>query len=301
MLAVAPVGPTYPPTSAGEHESLVERAQSAAASVARAVKRTPGAGVVAESLFAEQRSGAPLLAGGLAYRLFFWIVAFGLFAASLLSFWVRSSPGDVESTARSFGLAGVAAHSATTAVEDGSHARWYLLASGLFLLLYFGIGAVRALHVTSLIAWRMDPIRLRRPLRKSVAFTGLAFALLAASLGGQWLREHAPAIGLLGIALGGAAAFGFALVGFSWLPRPAETSWQALWPGAAEVAIGFVGTQALVTYYLAGRLERSPNLYGTLGGATVVLLWLFIFGRLLVSGTFLNATIARRRNRGDDG
>ena len=301
MLAVTPVGPTSPPTTADDHQRLTERAQSAAASVSRAVRRVPGAGVIAESLFAEQRSGAPLLAGGLAYRLFFWIVAFGLFAAALLSFWVRSSPGDVESAARSFGLAGVAAHSATTAVENGSHARWYFLVSGLFLLVYFGMGAVRALHVTSLIAWRMDPIRFRRPLRKSVAFTGLAFALLAASLGAQWLREHAPAIGLLGIAVGGAAAFVFALVGFSWLPRPAETPWHVLWPGAVEVALGFLGTQALVTYYLAGKLERSPNLYGTLGAATVVLLWLFIFGRLLVSGIFLNATIHGRRNRGHDG
>src|SRR4051794_9751072 len=53
--------------------------------------RVPGVDALIEALKTEQGSGAPLLAGGLAYRLFFWLTAFGLFTAALLSFWVRES------------------------------------------------------------------------------------------------------------------------------------------------------------------------------------------------------------------
>ena len=34
--------------------------------------------------------------------------------------------------------------------------------------------------------------------------------------------------------------------------------------------------QVLVELYLAPKLSRSPSLYGALGGATVVMLWLYL-------------------------
>src|SRR5215471_16527203 len=86
------------------------------------------------SLRSEQRTGAALLSGGLGYRLFLWLVPFGLVVAAILSFWVRIDEGGLQSTARSFGLGGVAAHSATSAVQDGSRARWWLLVAGLVLM-----------------------------------------------------------------------------------------------------------------------------------------------------------------------
>ena len=305
MRALHQAGKTHPPSpvhrargdqaaSAGVR-GLVARVQERGADAADRVGRLPGAGAVTESLATEQRHGAPLLAGGLAYRLFFWLVAFGLLLASALSFWVRSSAADVKAAAESFGLVGVAASSATSAVNSGSHARWYFLIAGLWLIVYFGVGAVRALYVTSAIAWQLDPVRLRRPLRKSVAFSAGMFGILAVSLAGQWVREHAPGIGLIAVALTGTAPFVVALIGFALLPHGPVSSWRVLWPGALEFALGFEAMHLFVTFYLADKLERSPDLYGALGAATVVLLWLFLFGRLLVSGIFLNATIERRR------
>src|SRR3954466_16404647 len=89
-----------------------------------------------ESFEREQRSGAGLLAGGLAYRLFFWLVSFGLVIAAVVSFWGRSDSHSLVDAGKSLGLRGVAAQSATSAVRDESHARWYLLVAGLVLLTY---------------------------------------------------------------------------------------------------------------------------------------------------------------------
>ena len=43
------------------------------------------------------------------------------------------------------------------------------------------------------------------------------------------------------------------------------------------------------------RLGRSSELYGSLGAATVILLWLYIIARLITLSAFLNATLWERR------
>ena len=268
----------------------VDGARRSAERGAERARRLPGASIAILSFEREQRSGAPLLAGGLAYRLFFWLVSFGLVLAAAASFWVRESQGSLEDAAKNFGLSGVAARSAATAVEDGSRARWYLLASGLVLLLYFGVGAVRALRVTAFIAWRLAPARMRHVPRASVAFTGFFVAGIAITMFASWVRENSPALGVLATCGAIVVFLALAVLTFLLLPHPDEAGWRAMLPGAALVAVGLTGIHVFTVYYLASKLERSPKLYGTLGAATVVLLGLFLIGRVFVSAMFLNAT-----------
>jgi uncharacterized BrkB/YihY/UPF0761 family membrane protein len=254
-----------------------------------------------ESFEREQRSGAPLLAGGLAYRLFFWLVAFGLLVAAGASFWVRESTGSLQDAAKSFGLSGVAARSAASAVENGSNARWYLLASGVILAAYFGLGAVRAMRIAAFIAWRMKPTRLRKPVRASAAFNGLFVLSLAATMLTSWVREHTAVVGLVAT-IGAIAAYAIvSLWVFSLLPHPPDTPWKAHLPGALLVAAGVTAFHVFAVYYLSAKLQRSPDLYGTLGAATVVLLGLYLIARVVVSAMFLNATLASPRGSPDTG
>jgi uncharacterized BrkB/YihY/UPF0761 family membrane protein len=277
------------------------RAQAARAAAQRTAERTaaraqrlPWAPAAIESFEREQRSGASLLAGGLAYRLFFWIVSFGLVIAAIASFWVRSSERSLTDTAKSFGLSGVAAHSAASAVSDGSHGRWYLLVAGIVLVAYFGLGGAQALRVAALVAWRLEPSRMRRRGRASAVFTAVFVLGITLTMIATWGRHHAPGVGLL-IAISAVAGFvALAVLAFSVLPRPAGTTWRSLLPGALLVGAGVTGVHLFVVYYLSGKLERSPKLYGTLGASTVVLLGLFLMARVIVSGMFLNATLWRR-------
>ncbi len=236
------------------------------------------------------------MSGGLAYRFFLWLVPFGLLVAAIASFWVRLSRTSLEDTAKTFGLGGVAAHSATAAVEDGSRARWYLLGAGLLLIAWAGIGAVRALRVAARLAWGLEPERLRRPLRASATFTAVCVIGLAASMLASWARHHLASVGLV-VTLGDSLVYALlGLFAFSHLPRPKDTSWRVLWPGALLVGFGVSAVHLFLAYFLASRLERSPSLYGTLGASTVVLLVLFLIARLAVSAMFLNATIQRLRS-----
>jgi uncharacterized BrkB/YihY/UPF0761 family membrane protein len=275
------------------------RSDAARAAAERALNRAqelPFAPHAIESFQREQRSGAGLLAGGLAYRLLFWLVAFGLVVAATASFWVRADRITLVDAAKSFGLSGVAARSAASAVEDGSNARWYLLVAGVVLLLYFGLGAVRALRVAAFIAWQIKPFRLRQLARASATFTGIFVLGLATMLLASWVREHTFAVGLVTSVAAILVFVALAVLTFHLLPRPPDATWQSLLPGAVLVGISLTAIHLFVIYYLSGKLERSPNLYGTLGAATVVLLGLYLIARVVVSAMFLNATIYWHRH-----
>jgi uncharacterized BrkB/YihY/UPF0761 family membrane protein len=233
-----------------------------------------------DSFESEQRSGAALLAGGLAYRFFFWLVAFGLVIAAGASFWVKADGvPSLTHAGKEFGLSGIAARSAASAVQDGSHSRWYLLFAGLVLMVYFGTGAVRALRVSSIIAWRAKPTRMRRPFRSSILFTALCGLGLSITILASWERHHSPALGLAATIGGIVGYVAIAELTFHLLPHPATLGWMALLPGALLVGCGITGIHVFTVYYLADKLERSP----------------------MVSAMFLNATIARRSGGGDAG
>jgi membrane protein len=43
-------------------------------------------------------------------------------------------------------------------------------------------------------------------------------------------------------------------------------------------------------YYLARRVASASELYGSLGVAAAILVWLYLIGRLVVAAAMLNAT-----------
>jgi uncharacterized BrkB/YihY/UPF0761 family membrane protein len=281
---------------AGRAQARADAARATGMRAMERAKRMRWAPAAIAAFEREQMSGAGLLAGGLAYRLFFWVVPFGLVIAAIASFWVREDRGSLTHAAKSFGLSGVATRSALSAVQSESHARWYLLLVGLVLLAYFGLGAVRALRVAAFVAWRVKPMRLRRPFSASATFSGLMVLGLAATIGTSWLRQHAPAIGVPATVGAIVVFIALALYTMDHLPHGEGITWRQQLPGAALFAVGVTGVHVFTVYYLSAKLERSPKLYGTLGAATVVLLGLFLIARVFIAGMFLNATLARQRD-----
>ena len=241
-------------------------------------------------------AAAGLLAGGLAYRLFFWFVPLGLVFASVLSFWVDADRVAAQDAARHFGISAAATQSAMSAIAEEHHARWYFLLAGLVLLVWFGIGVVRALNVAHSVAWSLRPEKLRRPLIAGLAFSGIVTTLIVVSASTQYLREQYGGTGLwLTVSL-----FVFYLVAVLWimdkLPHR-SASWRDLLPGAVLVAFGTEVIHIVVVLYLVPKLGHSSELYGALGTATVILLWLYLLARLVVAAAFLNAALWDRRIR----
>jgi membrane protein len=263
-------------------------------------ERLPGADLARVALERERMAAAGLIAGGLAYRLFFWLVPLGLVFASVMSFWVDEDRVGLQDAARDFGISGAATQSAMRAIAEEHHARWYFLLAGLVLLVWFGIGVIRALNVAHSIAWNLRPEKLRRPVFAGLAFSCIVTLLIVVSASTQFLREQYGVTGLWVTA----ALFLFYLAAVLWimdkLPHR-STSWRELLPGALLVAFGTEVIHLVVVLYLVPKLGHSSELYGALGSATVILLWLYLLARLLVAAAFLNAALWEHRTDGENG
>ncbi|MGH3061107.1 MAG: YhjD/YihY/BrkB family envelope integrity protein, partial [Gaiellaceae bacterium] len=231
--------------------------------------RVPGADAGLDAAERELRSGGGLIAGGVAYRLFLWLVPFGLVFAALLGFWLELDPDSAERSAREFGIGATAVAEAAKAVDARTENRAALLVGGLFLLAWFTLGAVRALRLASALAWGMERRpRLRKPLHAVVAFNGLFLAGAFSFAALAWLRE-VLGLGALIATVGLLAVHTAIALEVLWLlPRRTER-WQDLLPGALVVAVGTELLHVAVAFYFAPKLERSSELYGALGTATV--------------------------------
>jgi uncharacterized BrkB/YihY/UPF0761 family membrane protein len=252
-------------------------------------KNLPGAAPVLEALERETTAGGTLIAGGLAYRLFLWLLPFALVVAAVSSFW----QSDLVAGGEQVGLTHSAASTMSDAIEQSSRDRWYFLVVGLYFLLWFGIGVVRALRLAYFVAWGIPREKFRRPIRAGVVFTLCATGLIAISLIPDWAREN-TSYGLAVTLAITVAYLAVALWMMDVLPHR-EVRSTALLPGAVIVAVGIQALHVFATVYLAPRLGRSSELYGSLGAATVILLWLYIIARLFTFSAFLNAELWERR------
>jgi uncharacterized BrkB/YihY/UPF0761 family membrane protein len=262
-----------------------------------AQQRVPGVPHALDALDRERVAGGTLLAGGLAYKLFFWLVPLALVVAAVLSFWEREDPQSLESAGREFGLGASAVRASMETIEQSAHGRWYFLVVGLGLLMWFSIGVVRALRISFAVAWGVRPERMRHPIVAGTIFTLLAVALIIVSGATQVAREQLGAEGLL-LTIALVLVYSAVALWMMKLLPHADAPLPSLLPGAVLVAVGVQAMHLVVALYLGPKLGRSSELYGALGVATVILLWLYFTARLLTASAFLNAALwERRRHR----
>ncbi len=253
-------------------------------------ERLPGAPLVREVLENERDLGGGLIAGGVAFRIFLWLVPFGLVAAALLSFWSEQDPDGLEDAARSFGVGAAAARAASEALQIGERSALLVLLFGLVLLAWFTIGAVRALVLAHALAWQLKPPRIGRLDRVLLAFNGLFLLGIIASAGESWLEAQLGRPALFGAALSLVVTTVIALWAMWLLPHRA-TQARELLPGALLVAVGSQIIQIAVIFYFAPRLGRSDETYGAFGTSATMLVWLYVIARLVTVAAFLNATL----------
>jgi uncharacterized BrkB/YihY/UPF0761 family membrane protein len=252
----------------------------------------PGAPVLLEAARNERELGGGLLAGGVAFRVFLWLVPFGLVAACVLSLWSEYDESGLESAAREFGIGAAAADAAVRALDAGERSVILALLVGLAALAWFTLGALRALTLAYSLAWRLEPRRIR-PLTGIAAFNGFFLLATAAALVVAWLRDQLTLFAILGVAVSLAFTTGIALLAMWQLPHRA-THPRELLPGALLVAVGYQLVQVVVLFYFAPELGEREETYGAFGAAAVMLIWLYVLSRLVTGAAFLNATIWTR-------
>ena len=236
--------------------------------------------------------GANLMAGAIAYRLFIWLLPASLVVVSLAGF-LRDSQYDPESAARALGIS---AYVAADVAEQSHRGRWGSLVFGLFALALASASAGRTLQTIHQLAWGIDPKKWRRRPSPRLAgdFLLLALGGVIATVLASWVRHKTVGPGLVATILTG-VAFGAVWFWISLRLPHADAPWRALVPGAVLVAAGTEFLHVFAAYYLVRKLASASELYGALGSAAAILLWLYMIGLLLVASPVLNATLWHSR------
>ncbi|HVH00644.1 MAG TPA: YhjD/YihY/BrkB family envelope integrity protein [Miltoncostaeaceae bacterium] len=258
-------------------------------------QRSPAVALAFDVYERDRRHLGGLLSGALAYRFFLWLLPFTLLLVGLLGAFTAADDGTPAELSDDLGLQGTL----TDLVRDAAQQKgwWIALLLGLFGTAYAGIGAVRALRIAHSAAWAIPPTRMANPAMASLWLFLVVVAALAASGLATFLRERSGVVGSLATILGMAVLYFLIWLRISEVLPHRDVGRRGLVPGAVLVALGLQGLHLFTAYYLAGSAERATSVYGAIGAALAILLWLFIIARLIVGGAVLNAELAARRAR----
>jgi membrane protein len=232
------------------------------------------------------RVAASVLAGGVAYRLFLWLVPFGLVVGGLLGL---GNADDIEEALAGGGLPGAVVN----AIGDGARAAesnsWWLLLVGVWLLLWAGYTGAKALQLIHALVWSEPPPKVR-PVKNSLAFTATCLVFIAVGSLTWWIRDAAELTQLLTAAVM-VLPLAALWLGVSFLLPHGQANWKSLLPGALFTAIAFQVLHGLVVHFLADKLEKSTSLYGALGIVTTLLFFMYLVGRIIVTAPILNSSL----------
>jgi uncharacterized BrkB/YihY/UPF0761 family membrane protein len=252
--------------------------------------RNPLVRIAYQSYERDRRFAGGVLAGGLSYRLFLFLLPFSLFIVTAIGAVADGVNRELSDLAQHAGLGASLAASVGASVDTSNRGIFLIAGSAAVLTLAAGVGVIKTMRLISAIAWQVDPGRMTRRIFASailavgcMALMGFRALLLEVSAG-----PLAEAIIIIAEMLMIAAAV---LAAYWVLPRAKGTHWTDLIPGAVLVTVGFAALRIVTIVWFANRLDRVDDLYGALGVATVFLAWLFIVARLLVAGAALNATL----------
>ena len=238
----------------------------------------------------DRRFAGGLLAGGLAFRVFLWMLPLALVMVNLFAAAADGLDEPPSELARETGFSAAIAATVAEGVEASENGRWYLLAIGVVLTLWAGMGVVKATRLISGLAWEVPPKMEQNPLASSARLCLAIVVVLIINRLAAWLLQGPFASDVLVIGLEMAALASICALIFARLPHALDAGLRDMWPGALAVAIGVLASRVVTTVYFAGKLDRVDDLYGALGVASVFLAWLFILTRLWVVGTGLNAS-----------
>jgi membrane protein len=274
-----------------EPASRVGRARERALAIA---PRAPGYEHALGAVRHDQRHGGGLLAGALAFRLFGALLPLALLLSVVLGYAASVDRDAPKEAGEALGLGTTVLESVGESAKLSAGTRWSVLAFAVIALLWSSNSAARAIRAVHSLAWEGRVGRLRRPLPAALALLAAMAAFAAVTAGAGNARAEWGLAGLL-VSIVAVVAFAAIWLALAWLLPHGDADWKALIPGALLVALGVQVIHLGTVLFIAGRIERSSETYGSLGVAFTLLFWLFVVSRVIVASAMLNAALAGGR------
>jgi uncharacterized BrkB/YihY/UPF0761 family membrane protein len=274
-----------------EPASRVARVRDRALAIA---PRAPGYEHALGAMRHDQRHGGGLLAGALAFRLFGALLPLALLLTVLLGYATTVDRTAPKEAGEALGLGPTLLDSIGESAKLSAGTRWSVALFAVVALLWSAISAARAIRAVHSLAWEGRVGRLGRPIAAALALLA-AIAAFAAVIGVAGKARAELGVGGLLISIAALAAFAAIWLALAWLLPHGDADWRALIPGAVLVALGVQLIHLGTVLFIAGRIERASETYGSLGVAFTLLFWLFVISRVIVASAMLNAALALKR------
>jgi membrane protein len=256
--------------------------------------RTPGYQYAVGAVRHDQRHGGGLLAGALAFRLFGALLPLALLITVILGYATSVQPDAGKQAGEAVGLGPTLLAEMGESAKLSTGTRWSVTIFAVVALVWAAMSAARAIRAVHSLAWEGRVGKQRRPVPAALALLAAiaAFAIVIAAS-----AKARAELGPGGLLITIAALFAFAAIwlALEWLLPHGQADWQALVPGALLVAVGVQVIHLGTVLFIAGRIERSSETYGSLGVAFTILFWLFVVSRVIVASAMLNAALAHGR------
>ena len=165
-----------------------------------------------------------------------------------------------------------------------------LLLFGLFFSLYFPMRATNTLMRSVRIAYHLGPPRGALPqLVKTLLYTAVLIATIALTLTLMSVGDR--------LLLYAVDSFGLPRFFLYALSQDGRQPWRNIWPGTMAALGAWLALNWLYSTYVENFADYSL-LYGSIGTAIALLIWLYMTAVTLIMGAELNATlISLRKDR----
>jgi uncharacterized BrkB/YihY/UPF0761 family membrane protein len=288
--------------SGGRIEQFRARAEAARRRYEELAQRQPLYGLPLTGFATYAARQGMLLASAIAFRLFFWVLPVLLFALAVLTGLGRTTESLNQDLVDATGLSGPASTEVMKALSSGDRS-WWILAIGAFAgVLWTTMLLRRTLVLVNSHLWQTTFVKLEpKQLVLSVFFFVALVALTGLSARAVSSIDLLPGGYLVSLAIQTVVAGACWLAVMRHLPDR-RSGWLDLLPGALVFGLGIALMHLVSRLYLPGRFAHSSALYGSLGVAAVILVWLLLFGQLVVWSAIVNVVwldFRRAREAGD--
>jgi uncharacterized BrkB/YihY/UPF0761 family membrane protein len=294
--------PTAPPDAGGDDEQestaagrpsikdMKAKATDRVASTRADLERRRGSSAAIDAVFrsweSDTNAGGGVLAGAVAFRIFLFQIPFTFFFVTLLgAFNDGASPGDVKDRV---GIGGLTAKAISTASDLSGWSRVAALVAAGFATFLAARALVKVLWSVHFLLWRLPHTKIRNSNAAAVTLIGVVcVALVLSGLVGL-LKAETVIGGILLLILSDAIFGACWLLVSRRLPHAEGATWKDLIPGGVMFGVGTMVLHLTTVYWISYQLKSKSETYGAIGASLALLLWAYIFGRIITAAAVVN-------------
>jgi uncharacterized BrkB/YihY/UPF0761 family membrane protein len=243
----------------------------------------------------DTEAGGGVLAAAVAFRVFMLIIPYIFVIVTVFDVAGSVAGEDPQKVARSAGIGGLLAQAVHGSAQHLTGvSRFFALAAGLLAVVLAARAFLKTLRIVHGLVWRVRVHKQARPGRAAFVVIVLISLSLILSTAIEHLRNASGLGGLGAIILFTVLPAGIWLALEFAMPHVPQAGWKDLLPGAILFGIAVLALHVFTVYWVAHLIKRRSATYGALGVALALLLWAYVFGRIMTASAVLNATLWSR-------